>query len=228
MPVVYMVRHGQATFGPGDYDNLTELGREQADLAGRELGRRLSSIDVIAHGDLRRQRDTATACAQALHFVEPTREHVGLNEFDHEDIILALKPAYKRRAVMFADLAKTLNPRQAFQEVFDKAVDRWTAGENDADYNETAAQFTARVLTAFDELVQEADDNVVLGTSGGVISAICANLLGGGHELWTNLNRVTMNAAITKVVVGKRGRSVVTFNDTGHLERAGREFLTYR
>ncbi len=245
MPVVYLVRHGQATFGPGDYDKLTELGQEQADLAGRELARRLTGADVVAHGSLRRQRDTAEACASHLRAPGPLREHPGFNEFDHEVIILALKPAYRRKAVMFADLAKGLNPRAAFQEMFERAVGRWAAGEHDAEYEETLAQFHARVATAFEELVADGGGSVVVGTSGGVIASIAANLLlndladdpsrlrakgssASINELWMNLNRVTMNASITKVVVGKRGRSLVTFNDTGHLERAGREYLTYR
>lgn len=228
MPVVYLVRHGQASFGPGDYDKLSDLGREQADLAGRELGRRLEAVAAVAHGSLNRQRDTAAACVEHLRGVATTTEHAGFNEFDHEEIILRFRPAYRSKTVMYADLARTLNPRQGFQDMFEKAVARWTGGEHDRDYSETLAQFHARVADAFEELTTGVNGNVVIASSGGVISSICADLLGEGPAVWMQLNRVMMNASITKVVIGKRGRSMVTFNDTGHLERAGRDYLTYR
>ena len=41
MPTVLLVRHGQASFGAADYDVLSDLGRRQAQAAGRELARRL-------------------------------------------------------------------------------------------------------------------------------------------------------------------------------------------
>ena len=40
MPVIHLVRHGQASFGSDDYDVLSPTGRQQAALAGRELGHR--------------------------------------------------------------------------------------------------------------------------------------------------------------------------------------------
>ena len=233
MPVVYLVRHGQASFGPGDYDRLTDLGLEQADLAGRELARRLAgegapAAELVAHGGLKRQLGTAEAVVARLPGQVPLREHPGLSEFDHEEIILRHKPAYRRKAVMYADLARTLNPRQGFQDMFEKAVARWTGGEHDGAYGETMAQFHARVAGAFEDLTANASGTVVMASSGGAISSVCADLLGEGPGVWLQLNRVMMNAGITKVVIGKRGRSMVTFNDTGHLEHVGREYLTYR
>ncbi len=228
MPVVYLLRHGQASFGPGDYDRLSDTGREQAELAGRELARRIEQVEIVAHGSLERQRDTADLCAARLAGFVPLREHRGLNEFDHEEIILRYKPAYRNKAVMYADLARSLNPRQGFQDMFEKAVARWTSGDHDADYRETLTQFRARTFTAFEELAESLDGNLVIASSGGVISSIAAELLGEGPALWMQLNRVMLNAGLTKVVISKRGRSLVTFNDTGHLERAGREYLTYR
>ena len=37
MPVVLLVRHGQASFGADDYDNLSDLGREQSTAVGTVL-----------------------------------------------------------------------------------------------------------------------------------------------------------------------------------------------
>jgi broad specificity phosphatase PhoE len=63
--VVYVVRHGQASFGAADYDVLSELGHRQAALAGVELRDRGVRIDLVASGTLRRQRETAAAALAA-------------------------------------------------------------------------------------------------------------------------------------------------------------------
>jgi hypothetical protein len=41
------------------------------------------------------------------------------------------------------------------------------------------------------------------------------------------LNRVTVNTGVTKIVSGRAGTSLLSFNDHGHLEGAA-ELLTYR
>ena len=46
-----------------------------------------------------------------------------------------------------------------------------------------------------------------------------------GHRLWTKLNPVTINTAITKVVSGRGGLTVVSYNEHVHL---GADLLTYR
>jgi putative intracellular protease/amidase len=62
-------------------------------------------------------------------------------------------------------------------------------------------------------------------TSGGVIAAVCAGLLGLGAEGVVALNRVTVNGAITKLVAGSAGTSLLTFNEHGHLDAGA---VTYR
>src|SRR3954453_24074050 len=57
MPIVLLVRHGQASFGADDYDSLSDLGRRQAELTGRRLATAGLRRAVAVHGSLRRQRD---------------------------------------------------------------------------------------------------------------------------------------------------------------------------
>ncbi|MFJ4033730.1 histidine phosphatase family protein [Streptomyces griseoluteus] len=44
MPLICLVRHGQASAGADDYDVLSESGRVQAAAVGRELARRACEI----------------------------------------------------------------------------------------------------------------------------------------------------------------------------------------
>lgn len=228
MGVIYLVRHGQASFGPGEYDKLSDMGRKQAKLTGMELATRIGDLGLLATGPLERQRDTAELLAAQLTEPPEPREIAGLTEFDHTDIIQRYKPAYRNKAVMFADLARTLKPREAFQELFEKSLARWVQGDPAHEYAESFEAFRARSRAAFDELAEQAGGAALVTTSSGYISAVCVDLLGVRPEAWLDFNRVIMNASITKVIVGRRGRSLVTVNEHGHLERAGREFLTYR
>ena len=51
MAQIYLVRHGQASFGSSNYDQLSELGFEQARLLGRHGGRaNLTFADGHAEG----------------------------------------------------------------------------------------------------------------------------------------------------------------------------------
>ncbi|WP_344211689.1 hypothetical protein [Kribbella sancticallisti] len=51
-------------------------------------------------------------------------------------------------------------------------------------------------------------------------------LLSGGDDLWLRLNPVTVNTAITKLVSGRSGLTLISFNEHGHLD--GSELLSYR
>jgi hypothetical protein len=64
-------------------------------------------------------------------------------------------------------------------------------------------------------------------TSAGVIAVVCARLLGLRVEEWPALARVMVNASLTKVISGRTGQRLLTFNDHAHLEH-DRALITYR
>ena len=215
MPVVLLVRHGQASFGADDYDVLSETGREQSAVVGAELARRGLRSPVVVCGSLRRQRDTAEiALAQAdleLHVAEDGR----WDEYDH----LALLRRY-----IAAERAHD-GTSKGVQVLLDEALAAWVD-----DVEGGWPDFSGGASHALGELVgglQRGQDAVVF-TSGGVIAAICGTLLGLGAAGVVALNRVTANGAITKVVVGSGGTSLVSFNDHAHFEGDARRLLTYR
>jgi hypothetical protein len=68
----------------------------------------------------------------------------------------------------------------------------------------------------------------VVFTSGGVIGALAARCLGDPDCGFVALNRVTCNGGITKLVTGRSGLTLVSFNEHAHLEGDGCVPLTYR
>ena len=73
MSEIYFVRHGQASFGTGNYDQLSELGHEQAWLLGEYFREREIRFDHIITGDMVRHRETAEGICVGM---EIGRAHV--------------------------------------------------------------------------------------------------------------------------------------------------------
>ena len=66
MSVLYLVRHGQASFGTDDYDRLSDLGKEQSRITGRFLAAQGIEPDRIVHGEMLRQRQTAEGLLEGM------------------------------------------------------------------------------------------------------------------------------------------------------------------
>lgn len=125
MSVIHLVRHGQAGPSRAAYDQLSELGERQARLAGEGLAARGVTPDVLVTGTMRRQQLTGSRLWEAAGWESDVSTDAGWNEYDHDAIIEAYKPAYRNHAVMRADLARHRHPRKAFQEMFVAAASRW-------------------------------------------------------------------------------------------------------
>ncbi|TCO44734.1 histidine phosphatase family protein [Actinocrispum wychmicini] len=202
MALVHLIRHGQASFGADNYDVLSPTGHLQGKIVGDELRRRSTNPDHVYSGTLQRQRDTATAAG----FPTAT-EDARWNEYDHLSLVQNAAPT---------------TPRE-FQLTLDAALRNWIGGTDWQD-------FTTRVHSALDTLLTDlgSGGSALVFTSGGVIAAVCAKLLGLPPEGFLAVNRVTANASITKVVRGRSGTSLVSFNDHAHFEGVHRDLLTYR
>jgi broad specificity phosphatase PhoE len=72
MGTLYLVRHGQASFGADDYDQLSPLGRQQAVRLGEYWrGSRARRFDAVLTGTLRRHTQTWTGIAEGLPGLRP-------------------------------------------------------------------------------------------------------------------------------------------------------------
>jgi broad specificity phosphatase PhoE len=213
VPVVHLVRHGQASFGADDYDVLSDLGRTQASAVGAELARRGLSNARPSCGTLRRQRDTA---ALALPGVQP---HVDgrWDEYDHLELL-------KRYTAPAS--GPTDGSSQGVQPLLDQALAGWVADGDDGGWPAFAGGAARALASTAAEL--DRGQAAVVFTSGGVIAAVGAGLLGLGAEGVVALNKVAVNGAITTVIVGPSGTSLLSFNDHAHFAGSARHLMTYR
>ena len=65
MGTLYLVRHGQASFGAADYDQLSELGQRQAERLGAYWAERGQGFDAVLMGSLKRHAQTWAGIARA-------------------------------------------------------------------------------------------------------------------------------------------------------------------
>lgn len=214
MPAIYLLRHGQASFGTDDYDVLSDLGRLQADVAGHELARRRLRSPVVVSGSLRRQRDTAAIASAALGVV-PSGIDPRFDEFDaHGAVDAHLGRVGATDGMTSAEFQQHLDVVMA--DWMDSGDARWRAFDDGA--YAALADLAAGLPKGSD---------AVVATSAGVTAVIAARLLGADAQGMIAMNRVSVNASITTVVAGSRGLSLVSFNDHAHV-LGDRALLTNR
>jgi broad specificity phosphatase PhoE len=215
---IYLVRHGQASFGASDYDALSPQGFDQSTVVGAELLRRNVSFSQIRSGTLARQRDTAATALKVLGVDVPVVEDPRWNEYDHVDI-----------ALHHAGGAPQEDSR-AYQGLLDAALAAWTSAGAAGPCAEPWPAFLARCRGALEDLVASLGkgEHAVVFTSGGVIATICGLLLGTPEAGLLKLNRVTVNGGITKLVSGRGGVTMLSFNEHPHFEADAARLLTYR
>lgn len=227
MPVVLLIRHAQASFGAADYDVLSERGHQQVDALARSLERRGIAPDLVVSGSLRRQRDTArpwTGSGGARAVVDER-----WNEYDDDDVLSHHSSAPARLQRRASDSEPALSSRD-FQVLLDDALQRWVDAGPDSGCVRTWPVFLAGIDAALADLARDLDsgETAIVFSSSGVISAAAASLIGLPGEAFVALNRVSVNTAVTKLVIGRQGRSLVTYNEHCHLDGAGGDLLTYR
>ena len=71
MSTIYLVRHGQASFGAADYDVLSERGQQQARVLGDAFARAKPRLHAVVSGDMQRHRQTARACLAEIGLTGP-------------------------------------------------------------------------------------------------------------------------------------------------------------
>ena len=225
MPSILLVRHAQASFGTADYDVLSDRGWEQVQALAAGLRERGVRATRMVSGDLRRQRDTAEPCAEALG-VELEID-ARWNEYQDRDVL-----AEHSRLSAGLELRPGDEPMSSreFQDILNDALAQWIQAGAESRCRETWPAFESRVGAALEGLAGDLGrgETAVAVSSGGVIAALSARLMGlPGHALIA-FNHVSINAAITKLAVGRGGITLISANEHAHLEHSGVSLVSYR
>ncbi|WP_163848286.1 histidine phosphatase family protein [Pseudooceanicola aestuarii] len=220
MPTLYLIRHGQASFGAADYDVLSEVGHEQAGALGHWFAEQGILPDLVAHGSLRRQKETLAGILRGMDRQLQPEEHPGLDEYDFGGLLKAKYAAGGEPEGMMTD-------HKSHFRTLRHTVAEWQRDEI-PNPPETWAQFTTRVDDACRALMREGVETVFAVSSGGAISQAISALLEtpGVHQ--TKMQLQMKNTAVNRIVFTPRSTYFHGFNETPHITaaNAGR-LLTY-
>lgn len=223
MAVIYLIRHGQASFSEENYDALSSLGFQQAQKLGEQLGRLELLPDSIIAGAMRRHRETCETALAAMNVKTEWATDARLNEYDHEEVIRNHWPLFADKPGMREWFIQQENPKRAFTQIFNQAVAQWQG--NAYDYRETWLDFCARVHAGFDAVCHAAQGNTLVFTSGGVISVILRRILKLEVDSFQAFSRTLVNTGVTRVVLRNGKVQVASVNEHLHLPKA---MISYR
>ena len=91
MGQLYLVRHGQASLGADDYDQLSALGAQQSQRLGEHWRAQGLQFDAVITGTLKRHAQTLHGIQQGLGTKHEPLLWPGLNEYDSEAVIRTIQ-----------------------------------------------------------------------------------------------------------------------------------------
>ena len=212
MGTLYLVRHGQASFGADDYDRLSPLGQAQAERLGSYWRERGLRFDAVLCGTLQRHAQTLQGIRQGLPGTPEPLLMPGLNEYDSQALIQAMHPA---------PLPRPDTPelrRQHFRLLCD-ALAQWMAGTISPAGMPGWDGFSGGVRAALEQVRrQHVGGSVLLVSSGGPIAAAVGEVLRTPPEVTIALNMRIRNSAVTEFSVSPKRLMLQTFNSLAHLD----------
>jgi broad specificity phosphatase PhoE len=222
MGTLYLVRHGQASFGAQDYDQLSELGRRQSVRLGEYFRDKGLVFDAVITGTLRRHLQTWQGIAEGMGAQPEALPWPGLNEYDSAALIAT---------VHAGPLEKPDTPemyRHHFRLLRD-ALSQWMAGRTSPEGMPNYADFLAGVTTALDHVrTNHHGAKVLVVSSGGPISTAVGHVLGTSPDATIELNLRIRNTAVTEFAFTPKRHMLVSYNHLPHLDsREHTDWITY-
>jgi len=222
MAEMYLVRHGQASFGSDDYDQLSPRGERQSVRLGEYFAAQSFSFDRIVTGSMRRQRQTADGILAGMGADIAREEDPGLNEYDFQSLCRLATEQYPELKIEME------GGRSDFYRGFKRVLRLWAEDAIDGPVSERWGDFQARVAAARRRIQMSGWRRVLVVSSGGVIAATTQQVLGAPPQSAIDLNLQIYNSSLSRYLFNADTCALGSFNSIPHLrpvEDAG--LITY-
>ena len=221
MGSLYLVRHGQASFGADNYDQLSALGERQARRLGEYLAGHQHRFEASYTGTLQRQIQTHAGIAQGLGQPLAAQALPSLNEYDSLALIATVHPE---------PLLKPTNPemyRHHFR-LLRLALQAWMAGRVQPVGMPSYADWVTGIRGVLDRVREQHTGAVLLVSSGGPIATAVGQVLGLSPDATIELNLRIRNASVTQFEFNLKRHTLLTYNTLAHLDGpAYADWVTY-
>lgn len=221
MGTLYLVRHGQASFGADDYDVLSPLGHQQAKRLGEYFKAKGIVFDAALTGTLTRQTSTFAGICEGMNAKLDALAWPGLNEYDSHAVIAT---------VHAGKLEKPTTPEQYRQHfrLLKSGLTQWMNGVVSPQGMPSYSDFVRGVTSALDHVRKTHDGKVLLVSSGGPISTAVGHILGCSPEATIELNLRIRNASVTEFTFTPKRHMLMTYNTLPHLDVPEyKDWITY-
>lgn len=223
MPTLYLVRHGQASFGAADYDNLSETGNLQALALGRYFKVKNLSFDAAYMGTLRRHAQTFAGIAKGMGLDTSAIHRTGLNEYDSAALVQAIHPEP-------LSVERTPETYRKHFRLLRDGLAAWMEGTTSPQGMPAYPAFVKGITDVLDEVRAEFggqdDAKILICSSGGPISTAVGHILGTSPQTTIELNLRIRNSSVTEFAFTPKRHMLVTYNTLPHLEDKP-EWVTY-
>lgn len=221
MGTLYLVRHGQASFGADDYDVLSSMGQQQSERLGEYFKYKGIVFDAALTGTLNRQIQTFAGICRGMGMNLEASKRSGLNEYDAEAVIAAIH-THK--------LEKPTSPemyRNHFRLLKD-GLAQWMAGVVSPRGMPSYTDFVAGITGVLDHIKTSYSGNVLIVSSGGPIATAVGHVLGTSPESTIDLNLRIRNCSVTEFAFTPKRHMLVTYNTLPHLDAPEHaDWITY-
>lgn len=218
MAELYLVRHGQASFGGGSgehYDQLSAQGKAQALWLGEYFAERDIAFDACVVGTQKRHIQTAAAIADGLGVEFEPQFHAGLNEYDFYGLFAALgQDQADLKALAHAD-------KRDFYRGLKQVLTLWQADRLE-DAPESWDAFYSRVGDAMKTIQQCSARRLLVVSSGGVIGTMVGLAMGAPPRSGIELNFQIYNCSVSRFFFNRDVLRLAGFNQIPHLDRPDR------
>ena len=212
MSKIYLIRHGQASLGKANYDELSQQGKQQAQILGQHFKALAIEPDLIITGGMKRHHQTADGIMSS--FDQPLNavriENADWNEFDFEKLIRAYL------SQLGPEAPKPKSPSEFFSALR-QALLAWSENTIETQLPETWSGFSERILSALIDVRNREEKNIFVVSSGGAISMALKHLMQFPNSVMVDLNLQSRNTGVTELF-SKNGQCyVASVNHIAHL-----------
>jgi len=223
MVEIYLIRHGQASFGQQAYDRLSAMGERQAELLGQYFDTNGIRFDAVYSGALRRHVQTATIAMNQMNGGRSPKITIDddFNEMDSSDQMMnRLFTVIQDDPVLAEQLRHIHTDHGAIGRIFDIAEKMEMLPAEVETRMEMAKQFRKRIARAIEKLVGKVGDQkkVAVFTSGGPTAVALRQTLDTSREQTIRLGWELRNTSITVLRHHQERLWLVLFNCVAHLE----------
>jgi len=213
MAELYLVRHGQASFGAANYDQLSERGEQQSLWLGEYFARQDIVFDRVICGTLRRHEQTVDGILRGMGLSGANCEqHAGLNEYDFHGLFAALGDDFPELTRMASGSMR--DHYRALKQV----LHLWSEDKIRGPLPETWAAFQQRVAEARAAIQAGGGQRVLTVSSGGPIAVTAQQVLAAPSASAIALNLQIRNSSISQYFFNADSFQLATFNGIPHLD----------